>query len=275
MRKSTKSTLISTIMVAIFSTFAACSSSQSTLAESISENENIEILVTLDKQMPAPFDESFDSGSDANAAFYQPCNRILDNIPVELLRLRDENEVNDWINSFSSITHAPSSISEYLNIYSFVTSFNISKDEAETALVYYLNSDDDMIRMSRENFDIIFSGDIELITKAFASEYSIAVGEFVYCPNWVYTHSSDDYENAGITIEAIETRVDLYSEIYFTNESRIAFSDKLTDYTGATINLDKPIFANKFTVEGASEIIEDTLIVDYETYVEIEEEVKE
>ena len=62
----------------------------------------------------APFSDGSDIGGDEHSSFYQPCRGTLDNIPVELMRLRDETEVNSWIDSFTPIdTTAPDSITEY------------------------------------------------------------------------------------------------------------------------------------------------------------------
>jgi hypothetical protein len=294
MRASIKKFVISITALTTLLTLAACGNSQNTPAEEQSKSSNSEVITempeeqktintaksplidnsaeissSLDNQMPPPFDENTDSGSDANSGFYQPCNRILDNVPTELLRLRDENEVNDWIKSFSSIANAPDSIDEYVNIYSFVTRFDITKKEAETALAYYIDSDDKMISISSEQLDIIFSGDIKAITQSFASEYSIVIGEFVYCPNWIYTHSVDDYKRLGITAEAVEVRADLYAQFYFTDEARTAFSDKLSDYTGIDVKLNSK--TSFVSTKDATTIKEDSLIVDDKPYSEIED----
>ncbi len=211
MKKTTKNILISCVAILSLSLFTACNNTQEPFVSTQSENNTINVgsetsnvavtesgqtttdkmenknndnenvekqnpqYAALDEKMPAPFLTGIDMGGDENAGFYQPCNRVLDDIPVELMRLRDEADVNNWINSFPSIAVAPSSITEYANIYSFITSFNVSKEEAETALSVYLNSDDEQIKITREEFDIIFSGDIAAVTNTFASDYSIAI----------------------------------------------------------------------------------------------------
>lgn len=206
------------------------------------ENENPQ-YASLDEKMPAPFLTGINMDGDENADFYQPCNRVLDNIPVELMRLRNETEVSNWVNSFPSIAVAPSSITEYANIYSFITSFDISKEEAETALSVYLNSDDEQIKITREEFDTIFSGDIAAVTNTFASDYSIVIGKSVYCPNWIYTHSTDDYAMAGITADVVAEKTSAYSNFNLTEDARIAFADKLSAFTGETINIE-PVKVN-------------------------------
>ena len=242
--------------------------SEETYKESINKNQ-------IDEKMPSPFDESPDTGTDANADFYQPCNRVLDNIPVELMRLRNDSDVNEWITSFPSISIAPNSINEYANIYSFITHFDISKDEAETALAVYLNSDDEQIRISREQFDMIFSGDVAAITKTFVSDFSIAIGEFVYSPNWIYTHSSNDYATAGISADIVAEKAAAYSNFNLTDNARAAFSAKLSEYTGEMINIEPAQgYANYQTdIFADNEVLDVGVDVDEEC-IEIVEEVE-
>ncbi|MCC8043166.1 MAG: hypothetical protein LIO69_06640 [Oscillospiraceae bacterium] len=189
----------------------------------------------IDLEMPSPFDTS--CGVDEHFAFYQPCVGTRDDIPVELMNLVDSDERTAYIDSFSTLTTAPDSICGYANIYSFIKEFDISKDAAKSALAYYLESDDEQIRITEEQLDIIFSNDIEQITITFASDYSIVVGEHIYNPYWVYTHSISDYKAAGISSQDILSRVELYSALPLTDDAKNAFEKKLSEYTGTAVEL--------------------------------------
>lgn len=251
----------------VLSTLSACSNAE--LQENTISFESIE--ATYDEHMPSPFD-SGSMGGDANAAFYQPCIRTLDSIPLEIMRLRDEVDVNDWINSFPSIyDNAPSNIYEYANLFSFITYFEITEDEAEKALAVYLESDDEQIKISRQEFDVIFSGDVKKITETFASEYSIVVKDSIYCPNWVYYHTSYDYELAGISNEDISEKVLKYSDFNFVNEARTAFEKKLSSFTSVKINIDPIKQNNNIKNNVKNDDVFDIGIEDNETYIEIEE----
>lgn len=207
------------------------------VTEGTTVNWTLPAIEYEESEMPDPFGTAEGTGGDENAGFYQPCNYFLDSIPVELMSLRDSGEVNKWIakDQLSSRSEVPSSIKDYANIYSFITDFNITREEAETALNYYLNTPEEFEHITYEHLDIIFSGDIELITKSFASEYSIAVGDRIYSPQWLYTHSPDEYRAAGITAEDILSRVGAYRYFHFTDEARQAFSEKLSAYTGENV----------------------------------------
>lgn len=194
-------------------------------------------IIWTNGEMPEPFGTVPEAGGDENAGYYQLCRPPYDGVPVELMKLRDSGEVTEWLEKDKLITRSEvsSSIADDVNIYAFITAFNITREEAETALEYYLNTPEEYEHIEYKDLDIIYSGDMELITKSFASELSIVVGDRIYSPEWVYTHSPEDYKAAGITKEDILSKVEQYSRIIFTDEARQAFSEKLSAYTGEQV----------------------------------------
>lgn len=193
--------------------------SETSAEESTSALNNIE--------MPQPFETQSDG--DINDGFYLPFNNTLNNIPGELMKLRDSDKTDSWINSFSS--SEKTKLGDYQNLYSFITAFDITKDEAETALAPYINGG----MMTSEQVDILFSGSEEAVTNEFASEYSVVVGENAYCPNWLYINTIDDYIAAGINAEAVKEKAPLYSDFAFSEEARKAFSEKLSEFIGEDV----------------------------------------
>lgn len=212
--------LIVCLLCIAMSSLTAYSGIEEAIEPKIADNTqmSIETESTIDTnvEMPQPFEIGVEAGGDENDGFYIPFNSIINGIPVELIKLRDKAEVDDWISSFPSVSYAPSNISEYANIYSFITDFSITKDEAYTALNYYLDNS----LISHEQLNLIYAGDKELVIKTFSSKYSIVIGESIYCPNWIYTHSIDDYSDAGITTEMIDMMASVYSDFTFTEEAR-------------------------------------------------------
>lgn len=244
-------------------------SSQIVIEDDNQLNENNE-------QMPEPFEAGCNVGGDDNNNFYQPCISQLDSIPGSLLDIRPSNEVDDWLNKHFSREYAVSSIADYLNIYSFITDFNVTKEEAAVALASYINSEYESVRITQEQFDIIFSGDIELITKTFASEYSIVIGENIYSPEWIYTHSKSDYATVGISVEDILQKAPMYARLNLSEAARAALSDKLSSYTGVAINIE-PV--QSYSENPTDIIIEDVAIeenvdsdYDNETPINVDEE---
>ena len=184
-------------------------------------------LMSEEFAMPPPFGYS---DGDMNVDFWEPCNMMFGGVPGSLMSLRAG--VSEWIDSFPKISsYAPSDIFEYPTIYSFIAHFNITNEEAKEALGSYV--DDGAI--SPEQLDMICSGDVEQMTREFASEYAIVIGEKIYCPHWLYIHSFEEYKAAGITADMILEKAPLFSHFTFTDEARAAFSDKLSSYTDETI----------------------------------------
>ena len=241
--KNTLNKIIAVIaMLSMLTSVTGCGTTVQT------ENSSETVSGEMTQTMPAPFSDGSDIGGDEHSSFYQPCRGTLDNIPVELMRLRDETEVSSWIDSFTPIdTTAPDSITEYANIFSFISNFNITKDEAESALSVYLNTDDEQIKITHDELDLILSGDIKAITNEFASDYSIVSGENIYAPSWVYFHSADDYNSAGVTAADLAEKVELYAEMGFTNSAKVAFEAKLSEFLGKPIVLSEEHVADSKT----------------------------
>lgn len=212
--------------------------SESTFSETAVEEETSHTAEALpEAEMPEPFETECDD--DSRDGFYLPFNSTLNNIPGELMKLRDSEEIDSWLNSFSS--SEKTKLGDYQNLYSFITAFDITKDEAETAFAPYIDGG----MMTSEQVDILFSGGEEAVTSGFASKYSVVVGENAYCPNWLYISTIDDYKAAGIDAEAVKAKAPLYSDFAFSEEARKAFSEKLSEFIGEEVVIEPITFEEK------------------------------
>lgn len=209
--------------------------SESTFSETAAEEETSHTAEALpEAEMPEPFETECDD--DSRDGFYLPFNSTLNNIPGELMKLRDSEEIDSWLNSFSS--SEKTKLGDYQNLYSFITAFDITKDEAETAFAPYIDGG----MMTSEQVDILFSGSEEAVTSGFASKYSVVVGENAYCPYWLYSNNIDDYKAAGIDAEAVKAKAPLYSDFAFSEEARKAFSEKLSEFIGEEVVIEPITF---------------------------------
>lgn len=212
--------------------------SESTFSETAAEEETSHTAEAFpEAEMPEPFETECDD--DSRDGFYLPFNSTLNNIPGELMKLRDSEEIDSWLNSFSS--SEKTKLGDYQNLYSFITAFDITKDEAETALAPYIDGG----MMTSEQVDILFSGSEEAVTSGFASKYSVVVGENAYCPYWLYSNTIDDYKAAGIDAEAVKAKAPLYSDFAFSEEARKAFSEKLSEFIGEEVVIEPITFEEK------------------------------
>ena len=205
--------------------------------------------------IPLPFGDDIgkDSESEELRGFFEPCVQKLDDIPEELLSLVPEEDYKSWAESLGEIWQtAPSSIEDYPNIYSFITRFGVADDEVRGAVT----------TMTEEELDTLLEGDVEKITLAFASEYSIVSGENVYSPYWVYVHEVEDYETVGLTPEEIENKLSYYASFKYNDMAREFFENKLNEFIvplgdGVTLmyrdhtliyNYDLPLVMKEFAV---------------------------
>ena len=216
---------------------------QSSAQEAADNNDQLD---ENNEQMPEPFDNNGDSGGDMNSDFYQPCISQFDSVPGSLLDIRPSGEVDEWLNNHFSRKGAVSSIKDYLNVYSFITDFNITKEEAASALEDYIDSEYESVRITQDQFDNIYS------------------------PEWIYTHSQSDYEAAGINAEDLAEKVPMYANLNLTEAARAAFSDKLSSYTGVAINIE-PV--QIYSETPSSVITDDIGIVESEDTVNSDDEI--
>ena len=124
---------------------------QSSAQEAADNNDQLD---ENNEQMPEPFDNNGDSGGDMNSDFYQPCISQFDSVPGSLLDIRPSGEVDEWLNNHFSRKGAVSSIKDYLNVYSFITDFNITKEEAASALEDYIDSEYESVRITQDQINI-------------------------------------------------------------------------------------------------------------------------
>lgn len=176
-----------------------------------------------------------DIGGDEYGWFFYPEKQKFSGIDKSLHDMRKDVDIQEWVNTIPLPFDDENGVSpdESVNVYSFINALGITKEEAEKAYEYCLDSGDDQL-ITRQELDIFFSGDEEAIARTLASEYTIVVGDRMYSPYWLYRHSIDDYIAAGITPEEIKKRESLYDELGYYSESGIAagkaFLSKLKKY---------------------------------------------
>lgn len=229
-----KNTIKALLLFGVFA-FTGCSANTS----------SIDISQVSDIDMPEPFEHN---GGDENNDFFHPCNLKFDNV-IDLVcdLANDENAVQSWVEEMNK-NETPYQIDDYINLYSFMIHFDVSGEEVCAALQEF-NEMQERWRDERdipinsstyytaEDFEAMKSEDKTTITNHFASEFSIIVDDKIYSPNWVYYHTSDDYEKCGITADAIKEHIDKYAQINFDSEAAIVFENKLSDFTGASVSL--------------------------------------
>ncbi len=186
-----------------------------------------------DTSMPEPY--PYNDHEYYKDFYYTWINRF-SGVSGNLTDLPDMEKENDLINYYTlNRAGTPYTLDDNLNLYSWMTKLDLSVDNVCRAIEenneYYqtLNNAQDMVYNPYE-IDVLKSGDRSRIAEAFATEYSIIIGDKVFNPEWLYYHTIEDYSAVGITPEEVLHKLDMYEGLGLTDEAWAAFSAKLQKY---------------------------------------------
>jgi hypothetical protein len=193
--------------------------------------------------MPLPFGENQAMGGDELSMYYEPGKIKIQSIPLEIVKLISDTTIDEWFNNNRLTENSEPSLMGHENLYSLLKAYKpnenivreIFKERREKNLEYI---DDDIYQdainynlITDEDLDVIFTYDEAKVNEHFASDYSIFYNGKLYSPQWIYTHSTEDYKTEGIPAELIRAKSEKYNLIPFTEEAQEALNEKLTAYS--------------------------------------------
>lgn len=177
--------------------------------------------------MPEPFDQAYNSGGDSLHNYYCEYVFKFGNINSTLIDLVGEKEAQAWLNEYFASKKAGTESSE-LTVLRFIEHFDISKEELIKAVSDSDYPDGWIINIS--DIEVIYSGNDDLIQQTFVNEYALLHNGIIYTPEWLYTHSLDDYAKEGLPIESVNACMEKMRELPFTDEAQNAVADKSAGY---------------------------------------------
>ncbi len=189
------------------------------------------------KTPPEPYHIPEGGGGDEMSAFNDPVRFILLGIDG---RLCGDRDVDGWFKAKREANPIPDDLSGHANLYSFIHDFGIPREEAEAAMEYYINSDDPQLRFPTEIFDLIYSENTAELGRLYANAHTIAKGEKLYTPKWLYYHTPGEWTAAGITPDDVESRLHQYENIPFSPEGREYFGELISEFLGRQVLLADP-----------------------------------
>ena len=130
------------------------------------------------------------------------------------------------------------SIATCPNLYSCIKILGTPLENFDMYLKY-----GDETTISQEDIDLVLNTSIEEVTKEFANEYAIVVGDKAYAPLWLALNDVSEYERVGITREAVRERLPLYKNLailsgYILKEQRNAFTQNISEFLGEPFTID-------------------------------------
>jgi len=189
--------------------------------QTVTEPEMTEIeIYEIPDTMPEPFASDVDE--ETLYDFYYPCERRFNTIWPELAALVAEDWGEQEVN-YEEIT----SLTDYLNMYSFIQDFDIPADDVRNAMQDYITAWDAEKSFREDELSAILSGNQSAMLNYFGNLSALRNGDKIYTPAWLYAHSIEDYLAEGITPEMIRENMRYYFYFDFTDEAKTAFLNKL------------------------------------------------
>lgn len=106
----------------------------------------------------------------------------------------DQDELEAWSIDFKHVNPNGKREAKDLNIYTFIKEFNISKEkfiEINYSVIYPPFTD--------EQIEALYSENQEQFDRVLKNPDALYLNGKIYTPQWIETHSEEDYAEAGIT----------------------------------------------------------------------------
>ena len=174
-------------------------------------------------KMPEPFDLPNPSGGDWLHDYTEEYVLRFENLTSDILELVPRNDFTVWLNNHHEEKIASEERIPPLTVLAFVTEFDISKEQLLSVIA---EDNDPSWTITREDVDVIYSGDMELINKTFINEYSVLHNNKIYTPEWFYEHTASEYIEAGFSDDEVLYVMEKMKNLPFTAEAKKAIEDK-------------------------------------------------
>ncbi len=185
-----------------------------------------------DKEMPHAFipDQCY---ADYNAAYYNPLNPLISNIPAEFIELIGEEEFDEWRSKAENDDEIYTDLNDIFGIYSFIHNTSVPKDKAEEILLKQMEFWDEMEikpNFTPEGITAIIQGDKEKVIELYKHKSAIYINGKLISPRWLYEKPLSEWRREGITLDMINS---VYADIMtlpFSLEGAVAFKAKVEYY---------------------------------------------
>ena len=138
--------------------------------------------------------------------------------PATLINIVGETEFNAWTEEFNFQYETPDGTKRpyaEFNLISFLEDFSISKEDFFSCL-----KSEYEVMFTDEELEILYSGTAAQRVAAFISPCAVAVGEKIYTPQWIASHSAEELRAAGLTASQLEEKTQTWSN-WITDQERL------------------------------------------------------
>ena len=161
---------------------------------------------------------SFEKDYEYDILYYGPAAPFTD-----LIKAEDPEGLAEWRASFDN----PDGTTNYKDItmIKFIQRFDIPKE-----VIVSTNNSYQYPIFTDEQIEALYSNDKKLLADNFMNPNAVRVGDEIYLPKWVATHTLDELKAAGITESILEAKCSEWKE---------TFGESSDIYTGAKALLDQ------------------------------------
>ena len=161
---------------------------------------------------------SFEKDYEYDILYYGPAAPFTD-----LIKAEDPEGLAEWRASFDN----PDGTTNYKDItmIKFIQRFDIPKE-----VIVSTNNSYQYPIFTDEQIEALYSNDKKLLADNFMNPNAVRVGDEIYLPKWVATHTLDELKAAGITESILEAKCSEWME---------TFGESSDIYTGAKALLDQ------------------------------------
>ena len=175
-------------------------------------------LPTAAADADAPFTDTVPAGFTATVS-----DRLAV-IPESILSLIPSEALASWQLYHRALrTGIPTKLQDTENLYSAIHVFSLPAEDVRAALAD---------SWTEEEIALLLSDDEAAVLALFSAPGAIAVGDAVYSPEWIYSHTIEEYAFNGVSPAEIAAHLPYYAFDGYTQTAADSFSKKLYDYTG-------------------------------------------
>ena len=116
---------------------------------------------------------------------------------------------DEWFSQFPHVDPEGTREVRDCNSIVFIQEMGLTREEVEK-----INGQAQGLLFTTKELDAIFSGDEKQLNVVFASPLAILVDGYLYSPEWVATHTPEDYRTVGITRAMLEEKLPLWESTF-------------------------------------------------------------
>ena len=155
---------------------------------------------------------TFVGGTCGGGWDYSRYYSIFFSIESRMEKLVDKEEYDAWCDTFDGFEAGGTRNTHEYNVYTLIHEFSIPREEVERICEEYERDFPDDIYFTDEMVEVLYTGTELEVYRYFANPCAVMVGKDAFPPQWLATHTAEEYREVGITYEILNAKLaDVFS----------------------------------------------------------------